>query len=162
MADQVREAVDQALAAAGLATWGEARSSLFGGSTCRTAEAAGVSPRSVQRWIAAEEGRAAQARRPTTARLAQVGRCATLERIRDGASVSYSFASDIEARSGGHRGRRGRVRIQSRDTGGFAGMGRPGPGAAREWARAELAGDVDAADRLVAAVFGGAARPGGS
>jgi len=159
MVDQVREAVDQALAAVGPATWGEARSSLFGGSTRRMAQATGVSPRSVQRWIVAEEGRASQTRRPAAARLVQVGRRAMLERIRDGAPVSYSFVGDIEARSGGHRGRRGRMRVQSRDTSGFAGMS---PGAAREWACAELAGDVAVADRLVAAMFGGVIEPGGS
>lgn len=144
MPDQVRELVDRALAAAGPRSWSEARSSLSGGSTRRTAEVAGVSQRTVQRWIAAEEGRSSQSRCPNPARLAQVGRRATLEWIRDGAVVSYSFVGDIEARSGGHCGRRGWVCIQSRDTGGFARMD---PEAVREWARVELAGDADVADR---------------
>jgi hypothetical protein len=160
MPGRVRELVDRALASAGPRSWGEARSSLFGGSTRRTAEAAGVTSRTVQRWVAAEEGRSSQSRRPAATRLAQVGRRATLERIRDGVLVSYSFAGDIEARSGGHRGRRGRVRTQSRDTSGFARMD---PDAAREWARAELASDAAAADRLAAAMFRGSSpRPGGA
>jgi len=50
----------------------------------------------VQRWIAAEEGRAVQSRRPNAPRLASVGRRAALERVRDGTPVSYSFAGDID------------------------------------------------------------------
>jgi len=83
-----------------------------------------------------------------------------LERIRDGAPVAFSFAGAIEARSGGHRGRPGRVRTQHRDTGGFARMDHPE--AARAWARAELAGDAAAADRLAAAMFRGSPRSEGS
>jgi len=151
--DEVNRALSAAGAAAGPWSWGEARSSLFGGSTRRTAAAAGVSERSVQRWIAAEEGRASQSRRPNVPRLANVGRRAALEQVRDGAPVSYSFAGEIGGlRSGGRRGRRGRTRTQSRDTGGYAAMD---PEAAREWARAELDGDPDALDRLPEAMFGG-------
>ena len=129
------------------------RRSLFGGSTRRTAEAAGVTPRTVQRWIAAEEGRASQSRRPSAPRLANVSRRAALERVRDGAPVSYSFAGEIGGlRSGGRRGRRGRVRTQSRDTSGFVEMD---PEAARTWARVELEGDADAMERLPEAMFGG-------
>ena len=158
--DEVNRALSAAGATAGPGSWGEARRSLFGGSTARTAEAAGVTPRTVQRWIAAEEGRAAQARHPSAGRLARVSRRATLERIRDGARVAYSFAGDVSARSGGHRGRPGRVCTQHRDTGGFVGMD---PDAVREWARAELACDTAAADRLAAAMFrGGSCRPGGA
>jgi hypothetical protein len=150
--DEVNRALSAAGAASGPRSWGEARTSLFGGSTRRTAEAAGVSTRSVQRWIAAEEGRASQSRRPSAPRLANVGRRAALQQVRAGVPVSYSFAGDIQAASGGRRGRRGRVRSQSRDTGGFAGMD---PEAAREWARAELDGDADALERLPEAMFGG-------
>lgn len=150
--DDVNRALDAASTAIGPGSWGEARSSLFGGSTRRTAEAAGVTPRTVQRWIAAEEGRSSQSRRPSAPRLANLSRRAALERVRGGAPVSYSFVGEIGGlRSGGRRGREGRVRTQSRDTSGFVSMD---PEAAREWAQAELDGDTDALDRLPEAMFG--------
>lgn len=149
--DDVGRALSSAQGAAGPGSWGEARNTLFGGSTARTAAAAGVSPRSVQRWIAAEEGRAVQSRRPSAPRLADVGRRATLEQIRDGAPVRYSFTGQITGEAGGHRGRRGRVQTQHRDTGGFVEMD---PEAARDWAQAELDGDPDALGSLSDAMFG--------
>ena len=69
--DEVNRALAAAGATAGPSSWSEARASLFDGSTRRTAEAAGVTPRTVQRWLAAEEGRAVQSRPPGGCRRGQ-------------------------------------------------------------------------------------------
>lgn len=149
--DQVNHALERAGSASAPATWGEARSSLYGGSTRRTAQAAGVSERSVQRWIAAEEGRSSQARTPRPHRLTDLNRRATLQRVADGAPVTYNFEGQIEARAGGRRGRRGRSQRQHRNTGDNVGMD---PEAAQDWAKAELDGAPDADRKLSEAMFG--------
>jgi hypothetical protein len=149
--DQVNHALNQAGSTSGPQSWAEARATVYGGSTRRTAEAAGVSERSVQRWIAAEEGRSSQRRIPRPQRLANLNRRAALQRVADGAPVTYGFSGDIETTGGGHRGRRGRRSTQHRNTGDNVQMD---PEAAREWARAELAGEPDAMNRLSEAMFG--------
>lgn len=149
--EQVNHALAQAGSASGPATWGEARATLYGGSTRQTAQAAGVSERSVQRWIAAEEGRSSQARTARPHRLTELNRRATLQRVAEGAPVTYSFGGQIETRAGGRRGRRGPSQRQHRDTGENVGMD---PEAAQEWAQAELNGAPDAERKLSEAMFG--------
>ncbi len=139
------QAVNRALLAWAPSSVGEARSALFGGSTKRTAAAMGVTERSVQRYVAAEEGRGSQKRRSDLAGLGRATRREALRRIQAG-GASYTFAGAISTASGRRRG------SSTRNTQGLVAMDSAG---ARAWAAAELRGDNDAADDLLSeALFG--------
>jgi len=139
------QAVNRALSGWAPSSVNEARSVLFSGSTKRTAEAMGVTERSVQRYIAAEEGRGSQQRRPNLAALGRATRREALRRIQAG-RVSYTFNGAISTASGRRRG------SSTRNTKVMVAMD---PDGARAWATAELRGDNDAADDLLSeALFG--------
>lgn len=138
---------------AGLGTWREAVNELYGGSTQRAAEAQGVSRRTVQRWMAADEGRSVQSRRANPARLGRLREERALDRIARGETgARYSFAGGVELAAGGKRGRGGRRSTQTRDTSGFQ---EADPEGLRAWARAVQDGDEEAAERAISeAMFG--------
>lgn len=137
----------------GLGTWRQAVDELYGGSTARAAEAQGVSRRTVQRWMASDEGRSVQSRRANPARLGQLRESRALDRIARGETgARYNFAGGVELSAGGKRGRTGRRSTQSRDTSGFQ---EADPDGLQAWARAMQAGDEEGAERAISEMMFG-------